>query len=333
MKKGLFNKKIWISFALLVLLLLIALGFIISLFSPVSNYEVDKHSFVIPKGQAISVIAQRLEEDGLIKSKYIFRLVVKRNNLENKIQAGTFQLSPSMTVDDLANTLTIGTADIWVTLLEGWRSEEMANELAKETDLIEFDKQEFLQLVKASEGMLYPDTYLVPRTITAQALYHLLLDTFEEKVMVGLADEIAKFEEKSELKFSDALVMASLVEREAKTVTQKKQVAGILWNRIELGMPLQVDATLQYASGYDSVQQKWWEVPSVKDRQVQSSFNTYLNAGLPPRPICNPGLEAIKASLNPATTNALFYIHSNDGSMYYATTLKEHNNNVNKYLR
>lgn len=215
-----------------------------------------------------------------------------------------------------------------MTIPEGWRREEIAQSLTQQ-DLSLFNEAEFLEISAASEGKLFPDTYLIPREATAQFVYSLLTNTFDQKVTQGLAEEI----EASDRSFDQVLIMASLLEREARGASEMKQVAGVLWQRIELGMPLQVDATLQYAKGYNSIEQDWWAPPLAADRQLNSPFNTYQNPGLPPRPISNPGLDAITAALDPAQTEALFYIHDNDGGIHYAETLEEHNQNINRYLR
>ena len=233
-----------------------------------------------------------------------------------------------MSVSEIANYLTIGTEDVWITLLEGWRTEEIAEYLEAQ-DLDSFNKEEFITMAKPNEGMLYPDTYLIPREISSEQIYNLLLNTFDLKVVQGLSEEIAG----SQRDFNQVLIMASLVEREAKTFEQMRRVAGILWNRIDLGMALQADATLQYVNGYDRVQKKWWAVPSSEDKKQKSPYNTYLNPGLPPKPISNPSLNAIKATLDSLESDDRFYIHANDGTMYYASTLEGHNANVNKYLR
>lgn len=296
-------------------------------YQSVSTEAQPEVRFVVPKGQAVSIIAERLAEAGLIRNPWLFRLELKRLHLEGKIQAGSFELAPNSTMADIARTLSSGSEDIWVTIPEGWRREEIAQSLS-EQDLEAFNEAEFLELSAASEGQLFPDTYLVPREATAKTVYNLLSTTFERKITDGLADQISA----SDYNFEEALVMASLLERESRGASEMAQVAGVLWNRIELGMPLQVDATLQYAKGYNSTEQSWWVTPLGADRQVNSPFNTYQNPGLPPRPIANPGVDAIKAALDPAPTDYLFYIHDRQGNIHFAKTLDEHNANVNRYL-
>lgn len=295
---------------------------------PVSPASQEIERFVIAKGSSGRAVAEKLAQTGLIKDPLIFRYYLQIQGYTSQIKPGSYELSASMSAAEIADTLTKGTQDIWVTLLEGWRAEEMAAYLEKQ-ELQAFDADEFLQLAASSEGKLYPDTYLVPKDITAQTMHRLLLNTFEVRVNQGLSDEI----EASSRSFSDVLIMASLIEREARDYEQMRHVSGILWNRIRIGMPLQVDATLQYAKGYNPSTQAWWSTPLAADKTIQSPFNTYLNAGLPPRPIANPSLLAIQAALDPLPVNDLFYLHASDGKMYYAETNEGHNANVSRYLR
>jgi UPF0755 protein len=314
----------------LVLLLLVGAGAVFASrqFQPVSSTAQPKVKFVIPKGQAASVISQRLKDEGLIRNPLAFRFELKRQGLADKIQAGSFEVSSSMTLDEIAQALTTGTNDLWVTLLEGWRREEIADSLERQ-ELPDFDKAKFLELSAASEGTLFPDTYLVPREASTEQLYSLFTNTFDRKVTQGLAAEI----QASEHEWEDVLIMASIVEREARGFEQMKEVASILWNRFDINMALQADATLQYAKGYNKAEDAWWVPPLAADRQLNSAFNTYQHPGLPPHPISNPGLDAIKATLKPNNSNNLFYIHDSDGKLHYARTLEEHNQNIDRYLR
>lgn len=313
---------------LFVLFFLTSLAILWSKLQPVDQANKVTTRFIIPKGQAISVIGKRLAEAGLIKNELAFRFMVKLNNLEKSIQAGSFDLSPSLTTAEIAKYLTTGTQDTWITILEGWRMEEIAESLESQ-DLDAFDKAEFMELAKASEGMLFPDTYLIPREMSTANIHSMLINTFERKITQGLAEEISA----SDRDFRDILTMASLVEREARNYDQMRRVAGILWNRIDLGMALQVDATLQYVAGYNKIQQTWWAPPTAQQKQLDSEYNTYLHPGLPPQPIANPSFDAVKATLLPLETDDQYYIHATDGKMYTARTLEEHNANINKYLR
>jgi UPF0755 protein len=309
-------------------LLLIALGiYSASLFRPVDPSSTLESQFVIPKGQSITKIGLRLYEQDLIKSDLAFKIIVKKEKLENKIQAGSFKLSPSMSLSEIASALTVGTEDAWVTLQEGWRKEEIAESMVRQGFEF-FDKDEFLELAKYDEGRLFPDTYLLPQQISAKQFHSLLINTFDKKT-AELEDDI----ENSGKSLDEILVMASLVEREGRGYQNLRYVAGILWNRIDIGMALQVDATLQYANGYSKTEQTWWKEPLASDKEIDSPYNTYQNAQLPPNPISNPGLDALRATINPIQNDYLYYIHDKSGVGHYATSYEGHLDNINKYLR
>jgi UPF0755 protein len=315
---------LWIAF--IIIASVIVVGF--SLLRPVDVTDQKTVTFVIPKGQSSQQIAQRLRQTGLIRSGLAFRAVVYQKGLQSKIQAGSFKLSPSFSTWELAQALTKGTDDLWITLPEGWRREEIADSLSKQ-DLSAFNKRDFSDLTNGLEGQLFPDTYLVSKSISTQALVNLLHSTFENKVLLVLSDEINK----NDLSLNQILTLASLVQRESASEAEMPLIAGILLNRLNLGMPLQVDATLQYIKAYSSAEQSWWPTPLAADKNLDSSFNTYQNSGLPPSPICNPGLTAIKAVLKPQPSNAFYYIHDLSGKIHTAETLEGHNANVNQYLR
>ena len=320
--------KFFLLFISFLIVLIFLICFIANIFQAKTDAAQKNVRFVIPKGQALSIIASRLEEENLIKNKWAFRFVVYKNDLANKIQAGSFELSAGMDTWQIANALTLGTDDMWVTLPEGWRREEIAESLAKQ-GLSNFKAEEFLVLSKGLEGQLFPDTYLVPREVTSASLLSLLKNTFASKITSSLSKEISS----SKLSLNEILTLASLVQRESSGDEEMPLVAQILLNRLDIGMPLQVDATLQYVKGFDKTEMAWWSTPLAEDKKLDSLYNTYKYAGLPPGPICNPGLSAIKAVLSPSPTQALYYIHDNSGKIHVAVTLQEHNANVNKYLR
>lgn len=305
-------------------------GFIVvqNMLQPVDSSKIEKKSFAVPKGQSISRIGERLTEAGLLKHPLVFRLMVKRLGVEQQIQAGSFQLSPSMDPQTLITAMTQGTDDTWVTLLEGWRREEIAETFA-EAGLENFDEEEFLDLTEGKEGYLFPDTYLVQKDFSTKQVLSLLENTFERKVEVGLKEEIAD----SGKSLEDIITMASLVQREARGEQQMKLVAGVLWNRVDINMALNVDATLQYIKGYNDVQNTWWVPPLAVDKERTSLYNTYKHPGLPPGPITNPGLDAIKAAASPTETEYMYYLHDPTGKIHFGKTLDEHNANVQKYLR
>lgn len=334
MKKH-FAKLLFAVLALGLVLVAVGAWVVHATLQPVEPHSTTSQRFVIPKGQSTTRVASRLYDEGLIKHPLVFRVFMKFKH-DGYVQAGSFELGSHQSVAEIADVLTSDTQDVWITLLEGWRREEMADYLVNREDLESFDKEEFLALTDGYEGRLFPDTYLVSRTIATRSLVDLLRYTFDQKVLVGLQvdpDNLSGRVGEVGLNFDEVLVLASLVEREARDFEQMRHVAGILLNRLEIGMPLQVDATLQYAKGFDQSRQTWWAPPRAADKSLDSAFNTYLHNGLPPQPIANPSLRAVQAVLDPLTVNDLYYLHAPDGQMYYGRTLEEHNRNINTYLR
>ena len=319
----------FIAFLLICLILFVSFVTIsLSLLRAVDKNDNTIVTFVIPKGQATQIIAKNLHEEGLIRSPLAFRLLVLQQGLQNKIQAGSFKLSPNLSTIELAHLLTKGTDDVWITIPEGWRREEIAASLVKQ-DLSNFDEKEFLDLSSGLEGQLFPETYLVSKASSSQTIVNLLHNTFENKALALIKEHLPS----SNLTVEQVLTLASLVQRESAHDTEMPLVAGILFNRLEINMPLQVDATLQYIKAFSTAEQNWWSTPTAADKKLDSAYNTYLNPCLPPAPICNPGLAAIEAVLNPQSSNALYYIHDLSGQIHTAETLEAHNANVNQYLR
>lgn len=281
--------------------------------------------FTVNKGDGVRAIAANLDSEKLIRSPTAFFLLVKYLAIEHDLQAGDFRLNRTMDTASIAKELTHGFIDVWVTTLEGWRVEEIANRLAKDIDLPE---TEFLKV--AREGYMFPDTYLIPPDATSGALAKIFTDTFNTKVNAKIREDAKKIS----LSFEEIITLASIVEREGKTSDDRPLIAGILVKRLEADWPLQVDATLQYALGYQASEKSWWKKYLLEDdRKVNSPYNTYLHTGLPPAPICNPGLAAITAVVYPQASDYWYYIHDESGQVHYAKTVEEHNANVAKYLQ
>jgi UPF0755 protein len=214
---------------------------------------------------------------------------------------------------------------VWATTPEGWRVEEIANKLSK---LFDIPEAEFLKHTK--EGYMFPDTYLVPKDATPAAIAKIFLDTFDTKIGTTLRTDAIK----TGLTLPEVITLASIVEREGRSDDDRPVIAGILLNRIKADWPLQVDATLQYALGYQPMEKSWWKkYLTDEDKKVKSPFNTYANLGLPPHPIANPGLSSIKAVIYPKETEYWYYIHDTKGTAHYAKTIEEHQGNISKYLQ
>ncbi len=292
-------------------------------FGAVSNDSSTK-VVVIPKGEAISLIGNRLKEEGVIKSPLAFKVYIKQNNLAGRIQAGSFKLSPSMTLTEVVDTLTKGTNDIWVTLIEGWRVEEMAAEISKN---FKDNSEEFVS--NAKEGYMFPDTYLFPKDATGEYIATTLKNTFEKRYTDELRDKIKK----QGLTEEEGVILASLVEREGRTPKVRTEIAGIMLKRLNMGMKLDLDATIQYALGYQPSEKSWWKRSITnEDKKIDSPYNTYTHRDLPPGPICSPSLSSLEAVANAnAKTPYVYYYHDSKGNSYYARTLEEHSANVNNH--
>lgn len=335
MQKNFLLKSVSIVIALGVVALAVLFIVVSSSLRPANSSSETFETFVIPRGQAVGVTARRLQELGVIKNARIFTYYVRFTNQAGDIQAGSYQVSPSQTPSELIETFKSGSEDVWITVLEGWRSEEIAESIASMPDLTEFDADEFQSIVDINdaEGTLFPETYLIPKEYTAEQVYELLTNTYQQFYNQSLVEAYQAFPYVNAYTFDEVMVMASLVQREARDYEQMRHVAGILWNRMEIGMALQVDATMQYVKGYDAVLDTWWATPLAADRELVSPFNTYQQVGLPPSPIANPGRDAWLATLDPLQADELFYIHDSAGNMHFAKTLDQHNANIQRYLR
>lgn len=293
--------------------------------SPVDLNETSPVVFVIPKGESVRSVSGRLAQERLVRSATAFYLLVKYLRIETQIQAGDFRLTRAMDAESVARELTHGIVDIWVTTLEGWRVEEIATKLARELDIPE---REFLTV--AREGYMFPDTYLIPREATAGAIAALFEKTFQDKVTLQMKQDALTVG----LSFPQIVILSSIVEREGKTDQDRPIIAGILLNRLKIGMPLQADATVQYALGYQPLEKTWWKKILLEgDKKVHSPFNTYEVKGLPPSPIANPGLSSLRAVVYPVSSDDLYYLHGPDGVLHTAKTSEEHVGNINKFLR
>lgn len=302
-------KYFLIPLTILVLIFIAFIFYIKTLFLAPSN-DSRVVTFMVDKGSSITKISYNLKNAGLIKNAYVFKYYVQFTGLQNKIQAGEFELAANLTLNQIIEKLKKGPTEILVTIPEGLRREEIAmkykNTLLKDDAFYE----EFLNLSKGKEGYLFPESYLFLKEATAAQIVKRMTTTFDQKV------EDVTYKQ---------LIVASLIERETFSDAEKPIVAGIIYKRLENDWPLQIDATLQYIKGH------WKPVYSI-DKELNSPFNTYKNLGLPPSPICNPSLSSILASISPETSDFWYYIHDSDAKIHFAKNLDEHNANIRKYL-
>lgn len=291
--------------------------------------------FEIKEGTSVDTILENLINANLLKKNYLLytKAYLKLNKLGDKIQAGTYYIPQNLNMTELINTLQSGKEqDIWVTIPEGLRKDEIAEILSTELSKYpstKFSKEDFLDLTEDQafveglelpiegitnlEGFLFPDKYAFSPNSTTESVITKLIETFKTKVT-------------TEITYDD-LIMASIVEREGYNSTDRPIIAGILLKRIKEGWLMQADATLLYPK------KDWKHVITQQDLKEDNPYNTYVRAGLPPTPICNPGVQAINATLSPEETSYYFYIHGKDGVARYATTNGEHEANKAKYLK
>ncbi|MFZ2620912.1 MAG: endolytic transglycosylase MltG [Minisyncoccia bacterium] len=275
----------------------------------------------IREGESLQSIASTLYDTHVIRSRFTFSAHVILLGGEKNVMAGDYLLDERVGPTDLAYRLVHGKYHLNVvkaTIPEGWNTLQIGDYLGK--NLIDFNKRKFILLAKSKEGYLFPDTYFISPTAKPENIIQLMNDTFNDKI--SSIGSIAT----STHKLKDVIIMASIIENEARTTESRRTVAGILWKRLSLGMPLQVDSTFLYINGKNT-----YEL-TLDDLKIDSPYNTYKYKGLPPGPISNPGLDAINSTLNPITTKYLYFLSSRDGKMYYAKTFEEHKRNKELYL-
>ncbi|MBU6323084.1 endolytic transglycosylase MltG [Patescibacteria group bacterium] len=288
-----------------------------------------EETFAVPAGSTFDEVAMSLVNRGFVSSTWEFRLAFSLVG-GSDIAPGGYTLSHGTNVFGIASTLKEAPSSIWVTIPEGYRKEQVADVLAQALGWTDAQKTEWLTVDTASpaedrEGVYYPDTYLLPRSGTPADVTKRIVAHSSQVFAPYEAEAAAKGE-----KWTAVLTMASLLEREGQ-MQDFPTIAGILWNRLDAGMRLQVDATVQYAVGNEG--NGWWPTVKPADLKAASPYNTYLHAGLPPAPIANPDLAAIKAALEPATTTCLYYLHDNRGVMHCAATYAEHLAYIRRYLK
>jgi UPF0755 protein len=319
------KKFFLITAGIILVLVLSSVFYVISNLSPVST-DTKTVTFVINKGDGIVDVAQKLQSNRLIKDKYSFIAYAVATGQNQKIPSGTFRLSPSLSVKEiLVNFAGGGISDYWIKIIDGFRVEEIAPLFPEG---LSFTPSDFLAKARSKEGRLFPDSYLLPKYYNLDQVLNFFDQNFTKKISQ------AKSGSRTTLSDNDNLILASLVEREGRSLAAKKMIAGILLNRLNINMPLQVDASVQYARDSRGQIAKYWQ-PVTRDdlKQIDSDYNTYLYPQLPPGPICNPGYDSIYAVYHPTDSDYLYYITGNDNQMHYAKTLDQHNQNIANYLR
>jgi UPF0755 protein len=268
--------------------------------------------FQIERGWGSKEIALNLEKEGLIWWGPVFRIYVLASGKSGKLQAGNYFLSPSMNIPQIANKFASGDiAKEKITIIEGWNLKDIGFYLENKGM---FQAEELYDNRKEIEGYFFPDTYEIRVGTSLNEIIQKAINNFDKQTTgLKITPEI--------------IIMASLLEKEVITLEDKQLVSGILWKRLRAGIPLQVDATITYITGKKTTK------ISKEDTQIDSPYNTYKYYGLPPGPICNPGLESIKAAINPKDSPYWYYLSTPEGKTIFSKTLQEHNIAKAKYLK
>lgn len=293
----------------------------------------EPRSFEVRRGETASAIGVRLQAEGFIREALAFTFVLYESGRERALQSGSYRISSAMTPREIAKAFERAPGDQSVLkIIEGWRLTEVATAVNKALPHISRDA--FLAAAVVGqrrspifagldpstplEGYLFPDTYFVRPDITAAGVVDLLVGTFERRA--GGLLRTAAIEHRTTV--YDLIKIASIVEREARDRTESERVAGVYWNRIRIGMKLDADPTIQYALGD-------WRELSLADLRIESPYNTYRVAGLPPTPICNPGQRALEGAARPEAHEFFFFVAKGDrtGQHVFAKTLAEHEAN------
>lgn len=278
--------------------------------------------FKVDRGSTVSQIAGKLYQRSIIRSPAVFKLIVRLFKGDSKIVSGYYHLGQTDSVIAIARKLIkgeFGYTPFRVTVTEGMSNKDIAEVLTK--TFPHFDKTSFLSQASSSEGFLFPDTYFFAPTETTADIIGEMKDNYERKV-ADLQSEIAA----SGRSEKDIIIVASLIEKETRTSTDRRLVSGIIWKRLAFHMPLQIDAVFQYIMNKNT-----FEV-SKSDLRNNSPYNTYLYKGLPPGPIANPGLDSIKAALEPTPSSYWYYLSDMKGTLHYAESYAQQEKNKTKYL-
>jgi UPF0755 protein len=275
----------------------------------------------IPSGTSVTEATRILEENNIVTSAFLLRCAVIATGGASSMQAGYYFFEypqGSLAVAHRLSRGEYGLTALKVLLPEGSSSEDMAAILSRHLPRIDVDA--FIREAKMQEGYLFPDTYFFLPTATSGEVITTLRQTFDAKTIDVLPSATATPSR------DEVIIMASILEEEAQTLEDRTIISGILWKRLAEGMRLQVDASFTYLLGKTSAE------VTQDDLALDSPYNTYLYAGLPPGPITNPGLESIVAAANPTTTPYWFYLSDNEGTMHYAETFEEHIANKQQYI-
>ncbi|MFC1731926.1 endolytic transglycosylase MltG [candidate division KSB1 bacterium] len=311
--------------AILFSILLLLFALYLSLIRSPSQFPVE-HIIKIEKGATLKSIAENLKSESVIRSPFFFRGTVIVLGGEKSAHAGEYYLENKEGVFTIAYRIAHGKFEltpIRVQVQEGLNTEEVALHLTNSIDT--FDMTKFLSLAKEDEGYLFPDTYYFLPNVSEEEVYRTMKETFDIR-LEEISEEVESFIEKTGIPTEDIVTMASIIELEASDPETKRDISGVLWNRMEIGMALQVDASFAYLLNKGTSQL------SLEDLEMDSPYNTYKYRGLPPGPIANPGLDSILAAVTPTKSDYFYYLADKDGMTHFSKTFAEHSRKKALYI-
>ena len=289
-------------------------------------------TFIVQRGETLGDVVAGLQNAGVLAHPIAFRLLARLRDNEADVQSGQFRFPAHQTSDEILRRLVSGTADaLWVTFPEGFTAREIGSRLAGRSlaNAAAFDRYAaHAQLdvdgtrTRSLEGFLFPSTYLIPVGADPERIARVLTDQFFRELPPNAAAQARALG----LDVPQVITIASLIEREAQADDERALMAGVYYNRLRAGMPLEVDATIEY------VFPEHHDVITRRDLEIDSPYNTYRHTGLPPTPIANPGKASIDAAFAPVHSQYLYYVYKGNGHHAFAKTLEEHNANVERYL-
>ncbi len=342
------HKLIVLVLVLVVLLLatMFVFGFALSYIHSQVNTplarECEDVKFTVQEGEGAKQIAQNLEEAGLIHDDFYFMYYVSIVGTSKNLQAGDYILASCMSIQEIADTIIQGkeSNEVALTFPEGFGLKEIEDRLKEANSEWQMANSTvgdhkahyaFFRDAPAGaslEGYLFPDTYFFDKDGNAKDVIQKMLENFDSKLTGDLRNEI----ERQGKTIFEIITAASLIEKEVRGSQDKKIVSGIIWKRLELGMPLQIDATVTYIKSSIINHQPSTKI-TFQDLEIDSPYNTYKYKGLPPGPISNPGFESIRAAIYAQETDYLYYLSKPDGETVFSKTLSEHNQAKFKYLK
>lgn len=322
------NSKIMVLLTIFLILLVINLAVFVVKYNSIKESPLKSNkpyiTFKVKEGESLNGLFQRLKDEDILRSSFFSKIYVKFNNVEECIKPGTYTVESDINFKDLLTTLIEGkVSESKITFPEGYTVEDIAKKL-EESNIC--TKDEFLKVVKEYplpsyikpnserkyelEGFLFPDTYSIPKGTTPKEIINMMLNRFND-VINEIQNELGITIPKED--YEKYVTVASMIEKEARDDSERKDIASVIYNRLEKGMPLQIDATVLYALGEHK------DTVFYKDLKVDSPYNTYKNKGLPIGPICNPGKPSLLAAIEPAKTDYIYYLLNPSNNKHYFT--------------